>query len=189
MKTVSSVLALGASLLLAVVVSAADQETPTGEKPHGDRPQGERRHGPAGGMDILRMLKAAGVELTADQKAKVEEVQKEFRPKMQAVQQKHEGILTDEQKKARAEAMKAVRESGKKWQEARKAVEDAVKLTDEQKAKMADVQKEMGELRKETHEKVMAILTPEQQEQLKKKMAEGRKPREEKAKDKESGKE
>jgi len=52
-----------------------------------------------------------------------------------------------------------------------------VTLTDEQKAKMAEASKEMGELIKELHVKTMAVLTPEQKEQLKKKMLEQSMPR------------
>jgi Spy/CpxP family protein refolding chaperone len=167
---ISSVLALGASLLVAVAVFAADQEKPAG------RQQGQHR--PGGG--IMEMLR--GIELTADQKAKVQDLQKEIGPKMKAIQEKREAIMTDEQKKCLADAMKAARDSGK-GREAFRAAMDSVKLTDEQKAKMEDVRKEQGEVQKQIHEKLQSILTPEQQEQLKKKMAEGHKPREGKAKE------
>ena len=49
-----------------------------------------------------------------------------------------------------------------------KPATQAMKLTDEQKAKMAEGRKAMGELTKEIREKVTKLLTPEQQEVLKK---------------------
>ena len=124
----------------------------------------------AGGM---RMFK--GLNLSDEQKAKFEELKKEYQPKRKALGEKMRDILTDEQKKARAEAHKAAKEAGKKGKEIRAAVKDAVKLTDEQKAKFAELRKEMQALGKEMREKRMEILTPEQKEILKKKFEQRKK--------------
>jgi len=150
MRVVSSMLALAVSLLFVGPLWAADQTCPT-TKPacHG--------HGSCG------MLK--GLNLSDEQKAKVKELWKEYQPKFKEAAG---GVLTTEQKKARDDAIKAAKDAGKKGPEVFKAVRAAVKLTDEQKAKMKEA---MKPLRKELHEKVMAILTPEQQGQLKAKMA------------------
>ena len=115
-----------------------------------------------------------GLTLTADQKSKLEPVCKELGPKMMDAMKKMD-VLTPEQKKAQAEAMKAAKGAGKTGKEAHDAVAAAVKLTDEQKATQKEVRKEMGDLEKCLREKVKAILTPEQQEQLKAKAAEGKK--------------
>ena len=115
----------------------------------------------------------AGLTLTAEQKAKMDELCKDLGPKLMTIMKKMD-TLTPEQKKAQAEAMKAARDAGKKGKEAADAVAAALKLTDEQKAKQAEMRKEMAPLEKELREKVMAVLTSEQKEQLKKK-AEGAK--------------
>ena len=154
MRVVSSLLALAVSLMIVGNVLAAD-EAPAR--------QGRRPQRPA--ADQWDMFK--GLNLTDDQKAKVEEIKKEYAPKVKEARQKMESILTDEQKKARAEAAKAARAAGKNRDEVRKAAQDAAKVTDEQKAKMAEARKEAGALRKEIREKLTAILTPEQKEQLK----------------------
>lgn len=115
---------------------------------------------------VERMLQ--GVTLTDDQKAKLDEVKKEFGPKLAETMQKIDSVLTDEQKKARAEAATAAKAAGKKGKEMAQAIEEALKLTDEQKTKMAELKKQMGELEKSLREKVISVLTPEQKDQLKK---------------------
>jgi Spy/CpxP family protein refolding chaperone len=110
------------------------------------------------------------LDLTADQKAKVAELQKEYGPKLREGFQKQQALLTDEQRKAQQEATKAARDAGKSEMEARAAGQAAVNLTDDQKAKRAELQKEMAPLVKEVREKVTALLTPEQQQKLQKSM-------------------
>jgi Spy/CpxP family protein refolding chaperone len=114
-----------------------------------------------------------GMTLTDAQKAKLDELKKEFGPKlMEAMKKMPE--LTAEQKKAQAEALKAAQEAGKKGRELMEARNAAVTLTDQQKAQQAEARKAMASLEKELREKVTAVLTPEQQEQFKKKVPEGR---------------
>ena len=160
--TMRGVLALGVSLLLATVVLAADQEKA--------QEGGQHRRPAGGGFDVFRILQ--GLDLSADQKAKLEDLKKELGPKLKEAGQKVDSILTDDQKKARADAWKAGQEAGKSMEEIRQAVEEALKLTDDQKTKMADARKAMGEVMKEAREKMLEILTPEQKEQVQKKMAE-----------------
>jgi Spy/CpxP family protein refolding chaperone len=69
-----------------------------------------------------------------------------------------QGLLTDDQKKARQEALRA----GKKHRE----VVEALKLTDEQKTKVQAVCKEVGELVREQMEKMRDVLSAEQKEKL-----------------------
>ncbi len=84
-----------------------------------------------GGLDApLPVLK--GLDLSADQKAQIDALKKEFQPKL------------DE----------------------RKLLESI--LTPEQKAKLAEAKKQMKPVYQEFREKIMAVLTPEQREQLKK---------------------
>ena len=76
-------------------------------------------------------------------------LRKEYEPKLKGARDKMESILTDDQKRARAEAFNAAQAAGKGWADAGSAGQAAMKLTDEQKAKMSDAQKEMRALYKE----------------------------------------
>lgn len=109
-----------------------------------------------------------GMTITDEQKAKFEPLCKEFGPKMMDVMKRSLDVLTPEQKKAQPEAFKAAKDAGKKGKELGEAVNAALKLTDEQKTQRAALNKEMSGLEKELRTKVMDVLTPEQQEQLKK---------------------
>jgi Spy/CpxP family protein refolding chaperone len=149
MKFVAGVLALAVAFAMVGKLSADDKSCPT------SKPQ---RHAMAGPWDLLK-----GLNLTDDQKAQVKALRKEYMPKFKAAA---DNILTDEQKKARDDAVKAAKAEGKKRGEVMKAAHEAVKLTDEQKTKMKEAVKP---LHKEVHEKLMAILTPEQKAQLKQK--------------------
>lgn len=155
MKAVTTMLALAVSLVIVGNLSAAEEKrAPEGRHPH------------QATMDRWAMLQ--GVNLTDDQKAKVEAVKQEYGAKFKEDRGKIDSILTEAQRKARDEAVKAARAAGKRGEEVWTAAKAAVTLTDEQKAKMAEVRKGGEALRKEAHEKIMAILTTEQKEQLKK---------------------
>jgi Spy/CpxP family protein refolding chaperone len=145
MKFVASLLALAVAFTVVGKLSADDA------------PAKPKHHGMAGPFEMLK-----GLDLTADQKAKVKEVGKEFHSKMKAAA---DSVLTDEQKTARDEAVKAAKDAGKKGREVQKAAHDAVKLTAEQKTKMKDAMKPVD---KEIREKLMDILTDEQKAQVKK---------------------
>jgi Spy/CpxP family protein refolding chaperone len=120
--------------------------------------------------------------LTEAQKTKFCEIQKEFGPKLvEAI--KAADVLTPEQKKAGEAAAKAAKDAGKDKKEIQQAREEALKITAEQKTKQADLRKQLGAIQKDLREKVMGVLTPEQQEQIKPKKKEKEK-KEEKKKDK-----
>ena len=171
MRVVSTVLALAVSLMLVGNLSAAEEKTrPEGR--HQRHPMMERPMVERWNMLPTEMLK--GLNLTDDQKAKLAELKKEYAPKFKEEATKREGLLTDEQKKAREEAVKAAKASGEKARDSWKDVRGAVKLTDDQKAKMAELRKETETLHKEFREKITALLTPEQKAQLKEKREERR---------------
>ena len=117
-------------------------------------------------INVLAMLK--GVTLTDEQKRKAEALQNEYAPKVGAAQRKVRDLLTKEQWKARAEAQKAAKAAGKKGKEAQDAVDAAAKLTDEQKKALAAAEQDVNALKKDVRQKAMAILTPQQQDELKK---------------------
>jgi len=114
----------------------------------------------------LKMLES--LSLTPDQKAKIEDLKKQYGPKFADAEKNLESILTPEQKKARHDAVKAAKAAGKTGKDVWQAAEAAVQLTPDQKTKLADARKTMASLGKEFHDKVWSILTPEQREQLKK---------------------
>jgi Spy/CpxP family protein refolding chaperone len=117
------------------------------------------------------------LDLTEDQKEKLKKIHEENGPKLKEILGKVHETLTEEQKKSLEDAMKTAKEAGKKGPEFFRSVEGAVKLTDEQKEKLEKVAPELGELAKETRKKVEEVLTPEQRQKLKDKMAEKKKSR------------
>ena len=108
-----------------------------------------------------------GVELTTDQKAKLDALNKEFGPKLAACRKEASGIITKDQKKARATALKEAKAAGKKGKELREAAEAAFKVSEDQKTKLAECKKAMGALQKEVRAGLAGILTAEQKAQLK----------------------
>ena len=166
MRVVNTVLALAVSLMIVGNLSAAEEKTRP-ESKHPRHPGMERPMMERWDMFPEDMLK--GLNLTDDQKAKLGELKKEYGPKFKEEATKRESLLTDEQKKAREEAVKAAKAAGEKTRDSWKDVKNAVKLTDEQKTKMAELRKETEVLHKEVREKITALLTPEQKAQLKEK--------------------
>ena len=108
-----------------------------------------------------------GLNLSDEQKTKLAALKTEYQPKLNDCNL-FESILTPEQKKARSEAAKAAKAAGKSPKEIQAAVSAAVTLTADQKAKLAEARTQRAAVYKEFREKIMAVLTPEQQEQLKK---------------------
>jgi Spy/CpxP family protein refolding chaperone len=105
-----------------------------------------------------RIARLREVDLTDGEMAQIAAIRKEYRPKIQKAMQELGSILTDEQKKARAEALKA----GKK----RREVLAALNLTDEQKEKVAAVCKQVHTLVREEVEKIRDVLSEEQKAKL-----------------------
>lgn len=106
------------------------------------------------------------VQLTDEQKTEVAAINKEYGPKLQELRAKLDGLLSDEQKQARRQVTRANREAKLKRKAAKQAIDEALKLTDEQKKQMAEVQAQVSTLRKEAREKFVALLTPQQKEQM-----------------------
>jgi Spy/CpxP family protein refolding chaperone len=117
----------------------------------------ERRERPAAGL-AQRIAHFREMDLTGAEMAKVAEIRKEFRPKIRKVLEGLRGLLSDEQKKAREEGLKA----GKK----RREVLAALNLTDDQKAKVEAVGKELGTLVREEMEHIRDVLNEGQKAKL-----------------------
>lgn len=102
------------------------------------------------------LLKAVeGLELTADQKAKVKVIGKEFTETMQGLRKKG---LNQSLTKQRTEAVKKAREAGKKGVNLADEVLATMSITDEQKA----VLKQASEAQAKLQEGLAAVLTKEQ---------------------------
>ncbi len=158
LKALRAVFALAVSLTLVGLLEAQEGRQP------GRRPEGGRGFQQFSLLNRLENMR--GLELTADQKEKIAELKKEYEPKLKELGEKMQSILTDEQKKARDEAMRAARQAGKRGAEARDAIAAAMKLTDEQKKQMEETRKAMSDLQKEIREKVEGLLTDKQKEVL-----------------------
>jgi len=98
------------------------------------------------------------LDLTDAEVAKIADIRKEYHPKVVKAMESLKGILNDDQKKAREEALK----DGKK----RKEVIESLKLTDEQKEKMEAVGKELRSLVHEEMTQMRDVLTEGQKEKL-----------------------
>jgi Spy/CpxP family protein refolding chaperone len=98
------------------------------------------------------------LDLTDAEVAKFEEIRKEYRPKIEKAMKDLQGLLTDDQNKARQESLAA----GKKHRE----VLEALKLNGEQKEKVEVVGKEIATLVREEMEKIRDVLNAEQNEKL-----------------------
>jgi Spy/CpxP family protein refolding chaperone len=98
------------------------------------------------------------LDLTDGEMEKIAEIRKEYRPKIEKALKELDGLLSDDQKKARREALAA----GKK----RREVLQAINLTDEQKEKVQTVGKEVAAIVREEMEKIRDVLSTEQKEKL-----------------------
>src|SRR5262249_18861206 len=98
------------------------------------------------------------LELTEDEVTKIGDIRKEYRPKIVKTMEGLQGLLSDDQRKAREEALKA----GK----TRKEVLESLKLTDDQKEKVVAAAKDVAALCREEMEKIQDILTAGQKEKL-----------------------
>jgi Spy/CpxP family protein refolding chaperone len=98
------------------------------------------------------------LDLTDDELTRVGEIRSEYRPKIVKAMKRLEGLLSDEQKEAREEGLKA----GKK----RREILASLKLRDDQRGRVAEVAKEVGAFVREEAEKIRDVLTAGQKEEL-----------------------
>jgi Spy/CpxP family protein refolding chaperone len=122
-----------------------------------DADKEERQERRAEGL-AERMAHFNELDLTGGEMEKIAEIRKEYRPRIEKALTGLEGLLTDDQKKARREALSA----GKK----RREVLQVLNLTDEQKEKVQAVCKEVAATVREEMEKIRDVLSAEQKEKL-----------------------
>ena len=106
------------------------------------------------------------LDLTEAEMAKIAEIRKEFRPKIDAAVKPLEGLLTDTQKKAREEAIKA--------DKTRREVLQALNLTNAQKSELENVGKQLKQLVGDELAKIQGVLTEGQRQTLQELRAERR---------------
>jgi Spy/CpxP family protein refolding chaperone len=119
----------------------------------------EREKMKLGGLSA-KIAHLKDLDLTDTEMTKIADIRKEYRAKIGKAMKELGGLLSDEQKKAREEALKA----GKN----RKEVWEAVKLTPEQKEKVEAVCKEVKSLVREELEQMKEVLTEEQKAKIEK---------------------
>jgi Spy/CpxP family protein refolding chaperone len=105
-----------------------------------------------------RMAHLRELDLTDAEMARIAAIRKECHPKFVEAVKGLQGLLSDEQRQAREEALKA----GKP----RREVHAAIKLADAQKAKVEAIGKELGTLFRAEAEKIRDVLTESQKEKL-----------------------
>jgi acetyl esterase/lipase len=147
-------LAVALTLIASTVLSQEPKERET--------TQAKQRQ--QGAFDQIFTLR--GVEFTPDQQIRTKELQEKYTPQLVEIQRKHGSILTDDQRQAQREALRAAREAGKQGSELKEAVDAAVKLSDQQKETLERFQKERGDLFAKIQEELRALLTGEQRKQL-----------------------
>jgi Spy/CpxP family protein refolding chaperone len=98
------------------------------------------------------------LDLTDAEMAKIGEIRQEFRPKMERIAKQLDGLLSDAQKTARDEALKA----GK----TRREFLASLALTDDQQGKLRTAAKEANALVKDEMEKIRDVLTASQRQTL-----------------------
>ncbi|MBI2480393.1 MAG: alpha/beta hydrolase fold domain-containing protein [Planctomycetia bacterium] len=106
-----------------------------------------------------------GIEFSTEQLEKVEELRKEFVPKLTENQNQWNGVVTDEQQQARRRAFQEARDAGKEGQQLRDAVDAAIKFTEDQKEQRAAIQKERNKLLEQIRTQLVSSLTDEQKAQ------------------------
>jgi acetyl esterase/lipase len=107
-----------------------------------------------------------GIEFSREQEAKVDEIRKEYTPKLIEIQRARTRIYTDEQRQARNKALQAARDAGKTGQELRDAVDKSFQLTEEQQQQLAKSQKTQAELAASIQKELQALLTADQRKQI-----------------------
>jgi hypothetical protein len=106
------------------------------------------------------------ITLDEKQQAQVDELKKEYGPKLKEIGAKIDVVMTPERKKAAAEARKKAADDGKKGKELNEAVSAALNLNAEDQAKLKEAQAERQKVVQEIKKKMSEILTEEQKKTM-----------------------
>lgn len=165
MKTVRILLTVAIAMLMTAPLSAQQKQQKKGAR--------HRLSAPARVLARIDKLHKSmeEMELSDDQEEAIKKIHEELGPKMKDALESLKEILSEEQQEAVKQAADKAKAAGKKGWAFFKAVDGAVKPTDAQKKKLEEVGKKLETLQKAVTKKIMALLTAEQKETLKKKMA------------------
>jgi Spy/CpxP family protein refolding chaperone len=153
-----------ARILSLALVAALVSPLAAADKSAADKNLKNVKAGKKGGLAGLALPK--GVELSAEQQAKLKPIQDEAAAKLAELQIQIDAILTPERKAAQAEAMKKAQAEGKDKKEASQAAQAALALKADESAKLKQLGQESGAILKDAREKLNAILTEEQKAKL-----------------------
>lgn len=154
--------AYGKTMLIVIalaIFSMAAIDSDAQEKKKGQGKKAAKGPDPVGKM-------VAGLDLTAEQQAKIDEIRKEYRPKLAEIQKRRSEIITPERRKTEKEAQQAAKDAGKKGKQAKADVDLALGLSPAESERLAAIQKERQELIAKINVEVRALLTDEQKAKL-----------------------
>ena len=146
-------------LLAVAIFSAAGIDSDAQEKKKGKGKKGAKGPDPIGKM-------VANLDLTAEQQAKIEELRKEYRPKLAEIQKRRNEIMTPERRQKEKEARQMAKDAGKKGKRAKADVEAALGVSPAESEKLAAIEKERQALIAKINAQVRALLTEEQKGKL-----------------------
>jgi len=106
------------------------------------------------------------VTLAADQQKKLDELKKEYTPKLEELKKQQDAILTADRVKAQKEALAKAKADGKKGKELNEAGQAALKLTEAETKQLAESKMAQSKLMGEINKKKMEVLTDEQKKAL-----------------------
>ena len=153
---------LGKPLLILVAIAVFCVVALPGEAQ--DQKKKNAKKAAKGPDPLAKML--SGIDLTAEQQAKVGELKKEYGPKLADLQKRRFEVMTPDRRKVEKEAKKLAKDAGKKGKEAKAAVEEALGLSPAERDRVASIQKEEQALRAQLTEQARALLTAEQKARL-----------------------
>jgi len=106
------------------------------------------------------------ITLTDDQQKKLDDLKKEYTPKLEELKKATDVIMTPERVKAQKEAIDKAKADGKKGKELTEAGQAALKLTEDETKKLADTKAAQNKLNAEISKKKTDLLTEEQRKAL-----------------------
>lgn len=146
-------------LLAIAIFSVASIDSDAQEKKKGKGKKGGKGPDPVGKM-------VAGLDLSAEQQAKVDEIRKEYRPKLAEIQKRRNEVMTPERRRTEKEAKQAAKDAGKKGKKAKADIEEALGLSPAESQKLAAIEKERQALIAKINADVRALMTDEQKAKL-----------------------
>jgi Spy/CpxP family protein refolding chaperone len=129
-----------------------------------EKKKGQGKKAAKGPDPVGKMV--AGLDLTAEQQAKIDEIRKEYRPKLAEIQKRRNVIMTAERRKTEKEAKQAAKDAGKKGKKAKADVDAALGLSAAESEALGDIEKERQALLAKINTDVRALLTDEQKAKL-----------------------